>query len=62
MCSSDLELYDFEKDPDALHNLAKDPDYGETLARLRNELGQEMRRSNDPVLPVFEQILPQWEE
>ena len=56
------ELYDFEKDPDALHNLAKDPDYGETLARLRNELGQEMRRSNDPVLPVFEQILPQWEE
>ena len=55
------ELYDFEKDPDALHNLAGDPDYAKTLARLRRELGQEMRQSNDPVLTVFEQILPQWE-
>ena len=55
------ELYDFEKDPDALNNLAEDSDYAEVLAQLRNELGQEMRRSNDPVMPLFTKILPQWE-
>ena len=55
------ELYDFENDPDALHNLAEVPEYEEILGQLRKELGQEMRRSMDPVLPIFEQILPQWE-
>lgn len=55
------ELYDFEKDPDALCNLTENPEYREILVELRNELGQEMRRSKDPVMPVFEQILPQWE-
>jgi N-sulfoglucosamine sulfohydrolase len=47
------ELYDFEHDPDALHNLVDDPRYAAELERLRGELESWMERYNDPALSAF---------
>lgn len=47
------EFYDYENDPDALHNLVDDPAYAEPLARHRKAMEKIMRDSNDPLLPVF---------
>jgi N-sulfoglucosamine sulfohydrolase len=49
------ELYDFEHDPDALHNLADDPRYADDLDRLRGELESWMERYGDPALAAFHQ-------
>ncbi|MCH2182696.1 MAG: sulfatase [Mariniblastus sp.] len=48
------EFYDYENDPDALHNLVDDPAYAEPLARHRQAMERIMRESNDPLLPVFQ--------
>ena len=48
-----LELYDIEKDPDALHNLAKDPKYADALNHLREELLDWMKQYDQGILPVF---------
>ncbi|MDT8388898.1 MAG: sulfatase [Lentisphaeria bacterium] len=47
------ELYDFENDPDALHNLVDDPAYADELKRLRTELEAWMIENNDPAIKAF---------
>ena len=41
------ELYDLRNDPHEIHNLAGDPAYAETLARLRGRLDQWMEETGD---------------
>lgn len=48
------ELYDFETDPDGLHNLIDDPQYREEADRLRGQLLELMRNTGDPALEAFE--------
>lgn len=43
-----LELYDLEKDPDQVHNVAQDPAYEAVLVRLEQTLMEELRRTGDP--------------
>ena len=47
------ELYDLEKDPDALKNLAGDPAHRETLEAMRRDLEAWMERTGDPALAAF---------
>jgi N-sulfoglucosamine sulfohydrolase len=47
------ELYDYEKDPDALNNLIDNPEYADVVKRLRATLEAQMEQSGDPALPVF---------
>ena len=47
------ELYSVSRDPDALKNLINDPASQKELKKLRAEMEQIMRRSGDPLLPVF---------
>lgn len=44
------ELYDMEKDPHQMRNLAADPAYTDTLAKLRNQLMDELAENDDPRL------------
>ena len=48
------EFYDYEKDPDALHNLIDDPAYADELAEHRAAMRDFMKQSNDPMLAVFD--------
>ena len=48
------EFYDYERDPDALHNLIDDPEYAEELERHRAKMRSIMVRSNDPLLEAFD--------
>jgi len=47
------EFYDYEADPDALHNLIDDPKYAEEIARHRKMLEDWMVRTKDPCLHAF---------
>jgi len=47
------EFYDFQKDPDALHNLVGEPKARKELDRLRGELERWMQRTGDPALKAF---------
>ena len=47
------ELYDFENDPDALHNLINDAKYSKQLAKMRRELRDWMIQTKDPALSAF---------
>lgn len=47
------ELYDFERDPDALRNLVGDCECGYELRRMRRLLAAEMGRTRDPLLGAF---------
>lgn len=49
------ELYDFQKDPDALTNLIADPDYAEALQELREAMETYMLKIHDPALEAFRQ-------
>jgi arylsulfatase A-like enzyme len=42
------ELYDLEKDPNQLHNVANYPEYAETLKKLRDQTQTWMSATNDP--------------
>ena len=42
------ELYDLNKDPDHMNNLADDPDYQEVKQRLSARLMKILREQNDP--------------
>lgn len=44
------ELYDFAADPNALNNLANDPKYRGELLRMRAEMREWMKRTEDPLL------------
>jgi N-sulfoglucosamine sulfohydrolase len=50
------ELYDFSKDPDALHNLIDDPNYHEVKVRLKKILGRNMRETKDHLLGDFTEL------
>ena len=47
------ELYDYEKDPDALNNLIDNPEYADVVERMRREMADHMEQSGDPALEVF---------
>ncbi|UCG56598.1 MAG: sulfatase [Phycisphaerales bacterium] len=47
------EFYDFDKDPDAVHNLVDDPAYGSEIDRMRGALLGWMKRTNDPAFEAF---------
>ena len=51
------ELYDYQSDPDALHNLANDPKYRDELERYRRILLDHMKQTNDPQLTAFQAYL-----
>ena len=48
------ELFDVAKDPDCLHNLIDNPKHQAALRELRGELEDWMKRTNDPMLAVFQ--------
>ncbi len=48
------ELYHYKIDPDALVNLIANPAYADVLARMRQELANEMYRTDDFMLEKFE--------
>ncbi len=48
------EFYDFENDPNALHNLIEDPKYTEIINKYRVDMKLWMEKVNDPALVFFE--------
>lgn len=48
------EFYDFQKDPDALHNLIDEPNYKKEIEAMRKELLAWMKKTGDPALEAFE--------
>jgi len=48
------ELYDLERDPEELRNLAGDPSQAATLERLRGRLEQWMRATGDPWVALWD--------
>ena len=48
------ELYDIANDPDALHNLANDPQHHATLLQMRGEMLAWMKQTSDPLAPTYE--------
>lgn len=48
------EFYDYEADPDALHNLIDDPAHAEKISDFRRRMRGAMSDSNDPLLKKFE--------
>ena len=48
------ELYHYKTDPNALVNLIEDPAYANTLEEMRQELANEMYRTDDFLLEEFE--------
>lgn len=48
------EFYDYEKDPDALHNLIDDPMYSKQIEEHRAEMLRFMRVSHDHAMEAFE--------
>jgi len=56
------ELYDLEKDPYEIHNLAESPEHRKTLQKLRGELENWIETSNDQGrIPEPKEILEYWE-
>lgn len=49
------EFYDYEKDPDALHNLIDDPESQEMIKQLKAKMLEYMKTTNDPQLSAFKQ-------
>ena len=49
------EFYDYENDPNALHNLIEDPSHAEALDEHRLAMRDIMDQSGDPLLKVFDQ-------
>jgi N-sulfoglucosamine sulfohydrolase len=48
------EFYDYESDPDALHNLINDPEYVEEIEQHRAAMLRFMKESNDHALDAFQ--------
>ena len=49
-----FELYDLQEDPDELHNLADNPQYGDLLASMKAKLKAFQERTNDPWILKWE--------
>ena len=47
------EFYDFQDDPDALHNLIDEPRYRDEIDTMRQQLLDWMKRTNDPALEAL---------
>ena len=47
------ELYDIQQDPDCLHDLIDDPRHAAERDELRSLLVEQLRRTADPVAPLF---------
>ena len=52
-----LELYDLEKDPNALINLAKEPEYKDVVKQYSDELLNWMKRYDPTVVPAFTEFM-----
>ncbi|MDP6928562.1 MAG: sulfatase [Planctomycetota bacterium] len=53
------EFYDYQADPDALHNLIDDPAQAKRIARFRKQLLEKMQATEDPQLQAFrERVMP----
>ncbi len=52
------EFYDFQNDPNGLHNLIDDPAYREEIDRFRQVLLAKMETTGDPALAAFRQNSP----
>jgi len=52
------ELYDLVFDPQERRNLANDPGYSETIAIMRQHLGDWMKRTEDPLLSKDPSVMP----
>jgi len=50
------ELYHYKTDPDALKNLIADPAYSDVVIEMRQELANEMARTDDFMLEKFESV------
>ncbi len=48
------EFYDYEADPDALHNLIDEPAFAEKIVEFRRRMRDAMAGSNDPLLAKFD--------
>ena len=48
------EFYDLENDPDCIRNLIHHPDYKDKVERMRHQLHEWMKQTNDLLLPAFE--------
>ncbi len=48
------EFYDLKHDPDCIHNLIDQPEYKNEVERLQSRLKEWMRKTNDFLLPAFE--------
>ncbi|UCC99046.1 MAG: sulfatase-like hydrolase/transferase [Phycisphaerales bacterium] len=48
------EFYDFENDPDALHNLIDDPRFKQEIENMRQTMRKWMKKTGDPALEAFE--------
>jgi len=42
------ELYDTERDPDCVHNLADDPKYSDILEDLKSKMDKALKQQKDP--------------
>ena len=51
------ELYDYTRDPNALHNLIGSPGSGAVAAKYRELLLRHLREAADPQLAAFERFL-----
>jgi len=51
------ELYDYIKDPDALHNLAEDPQYSHMVKEMRSKMCHYMKLSKDDLLDHFKETI-----
>jgi len=51
------ELYDYERDPDALHNLATDPKWTEKLRHYRRLMREHLESTGDPHLEAYRRLL-----
>ena len=51
------ELYDLRSDPNALDNLAGQPDFAATLKSMRQQMLDQMTATNDPYLQDFQALL-----
>ena len=47
------EFYDFQADPDALHNLVSDPHNRDEIQKMRNEMLAWMEQTKDPLLATY---------
>jgi N-sulfoglucosamine sulfohydrolase len=56
------EFYDFERDPEALHNLIDAPENQATIEAMRKRLLEHMHTSGDPVMARFRQEAMKGEE